>query len=277
MPKTASKRAKARKAARVTRAHQTALTRPVVARARPIKGRARKTGFAGFVQSYPWATTLFGALIVLGFVGVLYTNHQFIWAPASPHQPSCKLSTHVCDKPHMTIDTNKLYTATIKTAKGSIVIRLDAKDAPITVNNFVYLAKQGFYNGLTFHRIEHKGQPSPLDGSISNLNLIQGGDPKGDGSGGPGYKFQDETVKGDYGAGAVAMANSGANTNGSQFFICTGDDTGQLAKSYNLFGQVISGLDVAQKITQGDKMTSVTISVETPTPTAAGGTATPTR
>ncbi|HEV2235378.1 MAG TPA: peptidylprolyl isomerase, partial [Ktedonobacterales bacterium] len=185
--------------------------------------------------------------------------------------------THVCDKPKMTVDAKKVYTATIKTAKGNIVIALDVKDSPIAVNNFVYLAQQGFYNGLTFHRVEPAAQPTPADGTTSALHLIQGGDPKANGQGGPGYQFQDEAVKGDYKAGCVAMANSGTNTNGSQFFICTGDDSTQLAKSFSLFGQVISGLDVAQKIVAGDKMTSVTIAVTTPTPTATGATPSPTK
>jgi cyclophilin family peptidyl-prolyl cis-trans isomerase len=114
------------------------------------------------------------------------------------------------------------------------------------VNNFVFLARNKFYDGLKFHRV------------VADF-VIQGGDPKGDGSGGPGYKFNDEPVKGEYTAGAVAMANSGPNTNGSQFFICTVDDSKKLTKSYNLFGHVASGMDVVLKITQGDTMTSVTV------------------
>jgi len=136
--------------------------------------------------------------------------------------------------------------AVIQTNKGTIEIELYADKAPKTVSNFVYLAQNGFYNGLTFHRV--------VPGFV-----IQGGDPNGNGSGGPGYEFEDELVQGEYVDGAVAMANSGPNTNGSQFFICLGDQSKNLTKSYNLFGQVTSGLDVAKKIAVGDKMESVTI------------------
>jgi cyclophilin family peptidyl-prolyl cis-trans isomerase len=138
----------------------------------------------------------------------------------------------------MTINTNKLYCAGINTNRGLIVLQLNPKLAPVTVNNFVFLAQHQFYDGLVFHRVIQTG---------SGIHIIQTGDPKGNGTGGPGYKFNDEPVKGEYTAGCVAMANSGANTNGSQFFICTGNDT-SLPKSYNLFGQVVQGLDVAQKI-----------------------------
>lgn len=145
--------------------------------------------------------------------------------------------------PAMTINTSAIYTATIATAKGNIVMQLDPKLAPQTVNNFVTLAKDGFYNGLTFHRVEDW--------------VIQGGDPVGNGTGGPGYKFNDEPVQGEYVRGAVAMANSGPNTNGSQFFILKKDTP--LPKNYNLFGKVVSGMEVVDNIAIGDKMTSVTI------------------
>ena len=103
------------------------------------------------------------------------------------------------------------------------------------MNNFVFLANDHFYDGLKFHRV------------VAGF-VIQGGDPLGTGSGGPGYKFNDEPVLGEYTAGAVAMANSGPNTNGSQFFICTANDTTKLQKSYNLFGHVVQGMDVVLKI-----------------------------
>jgi cyclophilin family peptidyl-prolyl cis-trans isomerase len=148
--------------------------------------------------------------------------------------------------PAMQIDTAKLYEATIKTARGSIVLCLQPNLAPITVNNFVTLARNHFYDGLKFHRV------------VASF-VVQGGDPKGDGSGGPGYKFNDEPVRQQYVEGSVAMANNGVNTNGSQFFICTADDTTKLQPLYNLFGQVASGLDVALATRQGDVMSSVTI------------------
>jgi len=148
--------------------------------------------------------------------------------------------------PPMTINTTHHFLATITTAKGTIALCLDPTLAPTTVNNFVFLARNQFYDGLKFHRV------------VAGF-VIQGGDPLGTGSGGPGYKFNDEPVRGEYTAGAVAMANSGANTNGSQFFIVTADQTGKLAKSYNLFGYVQTGMDVVLKIVQGDVMTSVTV------------------
>jgi cyclophilin family peptidyl-prolyl cis-trans isomerase len=149
----------------------------------------------------------------------------------------------------LTINTAHHFLATITTGKGTITLCLDPALAPNTVNNFVFLARNKFYDGLKFHRVE------------ANF-VIQGGDPKGDGTGGPGYKFNDEPVKGEYTAGAVAMANSGANTNGSQFFICTVDDSKKLTKSYNLFGYVASGMDVVLKIAVGDVMNSVTVQEE---------------
>jgi cyclophilin family peptidyl-prolyl cis-trans isomerase len=137
--------------------------------------------------------------------------------------------------PPMSIDQSKEYQATIKTNLGDIVVQLFPEDAPIAVNNFVFLARQGFYNGVKFHRV--------VKGFV-----IQGGDPTGTGSGGPGYTFADEPVTRDYIAGTLAMANSGANTNGSQFFISLADLSGQLAKNYTIFGIVTGGFDVVQKI-----------------------------
>jgi len=151
--------------------------------------------------------------------------------------------------PPMTINTAHHFLVTMTTSKGTITLCLDPQLAPNTVNNFVFLTRNQFYDGLKFHRVE----PS---------FVIQGGDPLGTGKGGPGYQFNDEPVLGAYTAGAVAMANSGPNTNGSQFFICTVDDTKKLAKSYNLFGYVQSGMDVVLKIVVGDVMTAVTVQEE---------------
>jgi cyclophilin family peptidyl-prolyl cis-trans isomerase len=126
------------------------------------------------------------------------------------------------------------------------VVELDPALAPNTVNNFVTQARNGFYDGLIFHRVVPEF-------------VIQGGDPEGTGRGGPGYKFADEPVRGEYTLGAVAMANAGPDTNGSQFFICIDDCTSKLAKSYNLFGYVTSGIDVAQATQVGDVMRSVVV------------------
>ena len=146
----------------------------------------------------------------------------------------------------MEIDENMIYTVTIATDRGTIVMDLDPQLAPKSVNNFVALAKQGYYDKLTFHRVE--------PGFV-----IQGGCPQGTGTGGPGYKFEDEPVKGEYVAGAVAMANAGPNTNGSQFFICLSDLKNNLAKSYNLFGHVTEGMDTVLATQKGDTMLSVNV------------------
>jgi cyclophilin family peptidyl-prolyl cis-trans isomerase len=154
--------------------------------------------------------------------------------------------------PPFAIDESTIYEVTIATDKGDIVADLDPRLAPQTVNNFVGLARQGYYDGLTFHRV------------VPDF-VIQGGDPEGSGRGGPGYKFADEPVKGDYTLGAFAMANAGPNTNGSQFFITIDDCTRKLDKAYNLFGYVTKGIDVAQAVQVGDVMRSVTVS-ERPQP-----------
>src|SRR5690242_2362365 len=148
--------------------------------------------------------------------------------------------------PGIEIAPDAAFDVTISTNRGDIVMRLDAALAPTTVNHFVVNARNGFYDGLTFHRV--------VPGFV-----IQGGDPEGTGRGGPGYKFADEPVQAEYTLGAVAMANAGPNTNGSQFFICIDDCTRKLDKLYNLFGYVTTGVDVAQSIAVGDKIKSATV------------------
>jgi cyclophilin family peptidyl-prolyl cis-trans isomerase len=137
--------------------------------------------------------------------------------------------------PAMDIDPEKRYAATLTTSQGDISIELFPQEAPQTVNNFVFLARQGFYDGVIFHR------------TISGF-MVQGGDPTGTGTGGPGYRFNDEPVKRRYTRGIVAMANSGPNTNGSQFFIMHADSG--LPPNYTIFGQVTDGLDVVDKIAE---------------------------
>jgi len=145
----------------------------------------------------------------------------------------------------MVIDTNKQYTAIIETAKGNLVLELFAKDVPKTVNNFVFLAREGFYDGVIFHRV------------MADF-VVQGGDPTGTGRGGPGYTFADEFSQHTHVAGALSMANSGANTNGSQFFI-TYTPQHHLDGKHSVFGQLIEGMDVLKKIKQGDVMIRITI------------------
>jgi cyclophilin family peptidyl-prolyl cis-trans isomerase len=138
--------------------------------------------------------------------------------------------------PPMTIDATKTYAANVETDAGTFVIDLDAKNSPKTVNNFVFLAKKNFYNCTTFHRV------------IKDF-VAQGGDQEGTGSGGPGYKFDDENLANTkYTIGSVAMANSGPNTNGSQFFVITGTQGASLPPNYNLLGTVKTGMDAVKKI-----------------------------
>ena len=149
--------------------------------------------------------------------------------------------------PETTIDANKSYSATFDTSKGEIVCDLFAKDAPKTVNNFVFLAREGFYDGTVFHRV------------IKDF-MIQGGDPTGTGRGGPGYRFEDEVKDNPHKhqVGSLSMANAGPNTNGSQFFI-THVVTDWLNGKHTVFGQVKSGQDVVNSIQQGDQLKKVTI------------------
>ena len=150
--------------------------------------------------------------------------------------------------PEMKVDANTDYTATITTNRGDIKVQLFAAEAPKTVNNFVFLAREGFYDGITFHRV------------ISDF-MVQAGDPTGTGTGGPGYKFADEPgalrLRHDA-PGILSMANAGPNTNGSQFFI-THVQTPWLDGKHGVFGRVVEGHDVVNAIRQGDKMTKVTI------------------
>ncbi len=158
--------------------------------------------------------------------------------PANPHvYPAA---------PPLTVKPAHLYQATLTTARGAIVLCLQPSLAPNTVNVVVTLARNHFYDGLTFHRV------------VPNF-VIQGGDPKGDGTGGPGFSFPDEPVRQRYVEGAVAMANSAANTNGSQFYVCTGSQCAALPPKYNLFGKVMSGLAVAQQIVKGDVIASMQV------------------
>jgi peptidyl-prolyl cis-trans isomerase B (cyclophilin B) len=147
--------------------------------------------------------------------------------------------------PAMTIDTTKQYTATIETEKGNLVLELFASDVPITVNNFVFLACDGFYDGTTFHRV--------IPGFVA-----QGGDPTGTGNGTPGYRFDDEFSEHTHVTGALSMANSGANTNGCQFFI-TYAPQHHLDGKHSVFGQLIEGMDVLERLEQGDIIIRITI------------------
>ena len=149
--------------------------------------------------------------------------------------------------PDMQIDTDTTYRATISTNRGDIILDLYPEHAPKTVNNFVSLARDGFYDGLTFHRV------------IPNF-MIQGGDPNGTGTGGPGYRFEDETQGNPlrHETGVISMANAGPNTNGSQFFI-THAPQPHLDGRHTVFGKVVEGQDIVDTVQQGDTMSSVSI------------------
>jgi cyclophilin family peptidyl-prolyl cis-trans isomerase len=135
----------------------------------------------------------------------------------------------------MIIDPAKQYTAVMDTSLGSLTIELDAASAPLTVNNFVFLSRYHYYDGIVFHRI--------IQGFV-----CQGGDPEGSGRGGPGYRFDDEDVTKPYELGSVAMANAGPNTNGSQFFLISGPAGVRLPPQYNHFGKIVAGLDVLDQM-----------------------------
>jgi len=152
--------------------------------------------------------------------------------------------------PPLTIDPNKKYAAVFNTSRGEIICELFAKDAPNTVNNLLFLARDKFYDGTVFHRV------------IPNF-MIQGGDPTASGSGGPGYRFADEVQNNPHKhqVGSLSMANAGPNTNGSQFFI-THVVTNWLDGKHTVFGKVLSGQDVVNAVQQGDKLISVTIREE---------------
>ena len=184
-------------------------------------------------------TKISGIILLLGIPFLASCSSQ------SPEPaPTSKAKTY-SSPPPMTIDTNKQYTATIETEKGKLVLELFASDAPVTVNNFVFLAREGFYDGVIFHRI------------IADF-MAQGGDPTGTGMGGPGYAFADEFTDHTHVTGALSMANAGANTNGSQFFI-TYAPQHHLDGKHSVFGQLVEGMDVLKKLENGDAMIRVTI------------------
>ena len=200
-----------------------------------------------------------GALLVVMFINP--PNSSATTSGASPTASSstptasgcqndfCKQMNERTTPPDMIIDQSKKYTATVHTTKGDFVIALvDPKVAPQTVNNFVYLSQNHYYDGLTFHRV------------VANF-VVQGGDPLGNGTGGPAYKLPNESNPSTWARGTAGMASSAAGVSGSQFFITIGDAP-FLAQNgvYNHFGEVTSGMDVLDRIQVGDKMTSIDIS-----------------
>ena len=187
------------------------------------------------------------------------TNDTFIPSPSPVASPSVAiinqspktnpntLGKKIYPAPPLPLSESELQNkkAVIETDKGQFTIELSS-DTPLTSSNFIFLAQEKFFDGLTFHRKE--------EGFV-----IQGGDPRGDGTGGPGYAFADEPVIGDYLRGVVAMANAGPNTNGSQFFIMLKDHP-ELPKNYTIFGKIIEGMDVVDKIEAGDSILKLSVS-----------------
>jgi len=200
-----------------------------------------KASFAAMTAK--WTSVAVACVLLLSACGTKPAENSN--AAGGAQQPAAQQQTPAPAKkkswtspPEMKIDQNKTYQATVTTSKGTFKIDLFAKEAPKTVNNFVFLAKEGFYNDVVFHR-------------IMQSFMVQTGDPEGTGMGGPGYKFQDElSKKYKYEPGIVAMANAGPNTNGSQFFICTGEDSKNLnmQPNYTIFGKISEGMDVVNKI-----------------------------
>jgi peptidyl-prolyl cis-trans isomerase B (cyclophilin B) len=175
--------------------------------------------------------------------GIILVIPMLLLAACSNEAPKRKFYS---GPPPMVIDPGKQYTATIVTEKGNLQLELFASDVPVTVNNFVFLARDGFYDGTTFHRV------------ISDF-MAQGGDPTGTGTGNPGYRFADEFSEHTHVAGALSMANSGPNTNGCQFFI-TYTPQHHLDGKHSVFGQLIEGMDVLKKLGNGD--TIITMRIE---------------
>jgi cyclophilin family peptidyl-prolyl cis-trans isomerase len=288
MPKD-TKRAATRRAAKIAKAHATEL--PVMEVKAPSHRAPGGKRPARGLARYPWATAI---ILILVAAGVWASWHAQI-GPFAPYKPApvvkvtptatpatfasspCNSSTVVKEitdtaapmttaqfnkikhsyssAPAMTINTKQVYCVGLNTNRGLIVLELDPSLAPNTVNNFVYLAQNHFYDGMKFYRV------------LPNA-IVQTGSPAGSTAagptGGPGYTFKDEPVKGDYTQGCVAMANSGANTNGSQFFLCTGDESKTFSKSYNLFGKVTMGMNIALKLQgPGDDSTSANIKPDT--------------
>ncbi len=271
MPKT--KRVEHKRAVRVAKAHATSL--PKLEVKEPQQRNRNMPGYKPPVRGvarYPWAIGLSLLVIAASIFSLYYfkagpfatpkkatvkvhvvptpkpnltlpnpspclklTKQLTDTAPAPDAATFAKIVHSYPNPPSMFINLNSFYCVGINTNRGLIVVELDPQYAPVTVNNFVFLAENHFYDGLKFHRV--------VPGFV-----IQGGDPLGNGTGGPGYKFKDEPVLGTYTQGVIVMANSGPNTNGSQFFITLANDTKTLTKSYNLFGRVVQGMNVVLKI-----------------------------
>ena len=211
-----------------------------------VEQQIKKTKIKKLVFQYVLLGLLAATVFTAGVFGYKYADNKWGWGKGisnlvyriknETEQKEATVERKTYTKvPDMVIDVNKEYVANFETNKGNFKIKLFVADAPKTVNNFVVLSRDGFYNGLTFHRI------------ISDF-MIQGGDPSGDGTGGPGYQFEDEINSHKLVRGTLAMANSGEDTNGSQFFIVTKEATDWLDGKHTAFGEVIEGMDIVAEI-----------------------------
>ncbi len=216
-----------------------------------------------WTRALPRAAGVILLIVLAGLLGLACGGATPAPSPAQPSEPSPEAETAPQPKtypepPPMIIDTAKKYTAFMETEKGTIVLELFAADVPVTVNNFVFLAQEGFYDGSTFHRV--------IPGFMA-----QGGDPTGTGRGGPGYSFKDEFTGHTHGTGTLSMANAGPDTNGSQFFITYAPQPA-LDGKHSVFGQVVEGMDVLESLTprdpnqnpqfEGDKIIGIEIVAE---------------
>ncbi len=293
MPKTNTKRGASRNAEKIRQAHATAIedraVRTVSAQVRRVdKRKPRRSGLAAFAHELPILTSAISvvllALVLWGGFGFAQKNQlgpfapkfdACLWADAPANfKLSGPIVRHYSAPPRtcITAGTHGLYLATIHTARGNIVMEVDQTKAPVAVNNFVFLATHGFYNGLTFHRVVPQfviqtGDPRSIN---PKADTSQGAT---DGSDGPGYTFNDvlpSTYPSVYSAGAVAMANPGKpSQSGSQFFITTADDTQRLQDNYIFFGRISNpSLAIAQAMVQGDTISSITVSYD---PNATAG------
>jgi len=293
MAKTKDKRLAARQAERIRTQHSNIVTNQAMRQPNPELRRAlqkkrQRSGFAALISEFPVATGLLVAALIISFFTITYSNHTLFFAPSTKAVDSCGWAT----KPNtinatnpitrsyskapvtcITANTPGTYTATIHTTRGAISLVLDQQQTPVTVNNFIFLASHHFYDGLTFHRIvadfvAQTGDPRSANPTFDTTK------PAAKGEDGPGYTIKDEffTNPGKFfNAGCVAMANKGLGTTGSQFFICTADDTTRLNASsangtgqipYNRFGTVYAGLDIAKALLSTDLITSITIQLD---------------
>ncbi|GEM_PF-727969 len=199
------------------------------------------TFFTGVLKRNTLFFVTFGVVSTLGVAYMIAIYHP--QPLPSPKKEQILMTTQLISQvPSMEIDIKKKYSAMFKTTQGSITVDLFADKTPITANNFISLSRKHFYDGTKFHRV------------IKGF-MIQGGDPKGDGTGGPGYQFDDEPFTGEYTRGIIAMANAGPNTNGSQFFIMHEDYA--LPKNYIIFGRVSGGMDIVDAIASSQVMQGV--------------------